>query len=298
MDRLLRGMIREGRIRVFLVNARKTSDEITSRHQTTPVVSAAIARLISVSLMMASMQKSGKLTIKVAGDGPIGMLVTDTNSDLEIRAFVENKNVNLPLKANGKLDVGQAVGKNGLIQVIKDLGLKQRFDSQVALQSGELGEDFSFYFRESEQVPSVVALGALIDIDHTIKAAGGMILQLMPDATEEDFVFAEEFAKKHPHISSLLEETPKVEALATTLFADIAFVETYPIRFKCSCRKERLLSSLAALSMHDLQELEAQKDKVEITCEFCNTHFYFDQQDIRQAIALHQENEARKEERI
>ena len=298
MDLLLKGMIRDGGVRVFIVNARKAVDEITSRHQTTPVVSAAMARLVAATLILASMQKQGKITAKIAGNGPIGMLVADANSDLEVRAFAENRQVDLPLNDQNKLDVGRAVGNVGYLQVIKDVGLKQQFNSQVELQSGELGIDFSYYFKESEQIPSLVALSGLIDVDYSIKVAGGIVIQLLPGATEEDLLYVESFAPQLSALSNLMDTTPKVEKLALQLFPDIQHIETYPVRFKCSCRKERLLTSLAALSLHDLKELEAQKEKIEITCEFCNTHFYFDQQDIQQAIAIKYANQQRNEEAL
>ncbi len=298
MDQLLRGVLNKGKIRVFVVKTTQTSNDICSRHKTTPVASAALSRLISVSSIMAAMQKYGKLTVKILGDGPLGMLVADVNSDLEVRAFVQNPHVDLPLKPNGKIDVGQGVGHNGFIQVVKDMGLKQNFDSQVALQTGEIGDDFSFYFKESEQIPSVVAVGALVDIDYSIKAAGAIVVQLMPDAKESDYAYVEEFAKGLTNVSSLFDNNKKVETIAKSLFPDLDFIETYPVKFKCSCRKERLLTSLAALSLKDLKELEASKEKVEITCDFCNTHYYFDQEDIQKAIALNQQNRAQKEAKL
>lgn len=294
MDYLLRGVICDGRVRVFIVNNKKTSDEIIKKHVTTPVVSAALSRLVSATLILGSMQKSGKLTIRVAGDGPIGMLVADANSELEVRAFAENKQVFLPLKANGKLDVGRAVGSNGVLQVVKDLGLKQNFNSQVALQSGELGDDFSYYFFESEQVPSVVALGALIDVDYSIKAAGGIILQLLPGAKEEDYVFVEEFAKTHTSVTDLLLDYPKVNDLAKKLFPDIAAIEVRPVKFKCNCNKERLLESLALLTYEDLEEFKHKQEKIEVICEFCNTKYYYDEKDIDQAIESKRNKEKEK----
>lgn len=295
MDKLVRGVLKNGKIRIFVAKTTQTCNDICSRHKTTPVASAALSRLISITSVMAAMQKNGKLSVKIEGNGPLGMMIADANSDLEVRGFVENPHIDLPLKENQKLDVGGAVGNVGRIHVVKDLGLKQNFESQVELQSGEIGDDFSFYFKESEQIPSVVAVGALIDIDYSIKSSGAIVVQLMPDASEEDFLFAETFAKNLPSVSSLFAHKEDAEVVAKKLFPNLSFIETYPIKFKCSCRKERLLNSLAALSLSDLKELEAQKDKVEITCEFCNTHFYFDRDDIKKAILLNQENKLRKE---
>ena len=212
MDRVIRGILNEGKVRVFFADISDSCQEICRLHNCTPVASDALSRLLSVGAIMAAMQKDGKLTLRIDSCGPIKLMLVDANADGTIRGFVANPDADVPLTERNTLDVSKAVGELGFITVIKDLGMKQNFSSQIELQSGSIGDDFSMYFRESEQVPSLVAVGSKIGKDGLVSKAGAIIIQLMPGADEVDFQYVERLGKYLPPMSEILSVEAPMEA--------------------------------------------------------------------------------------
>lgn len=286
MDSLVKGLIRDGNIRVYGVDSSMTSKVICKSHNTTPVVSDALSRLISVGAMMAGMLKDGRLTLKIEGNGPIKMLYVDASSNGDIRGFVGNPFVELPLNAKNKLDVGKAVGNLGVLTVTKKQNLKQDFVGDVILTSGEIGDDFSYYFYMSEQTPSVVLVGAIVDTNYEVKLSGGMILQLLPGASEEDFVFAEEFAQKTPSILKLFEEHNDILSVVKNVFPDIEILSQTPIRFSCDCSKERFINGIATLDEKEINAMIEEDHGCEVHCDFCNHVYNLSEEDLKKSLEI------------
>lgn len=288
MDQLLRGVFKNRAIRVSIVNSSLTCKEICSKHKTSPVCSDALSRLISVGSMMSGMIKDGRLSLKIAGNGPIEQMIVDASSNGCIRGFIKNPQVDIPKKQNGKLDVGSAVGNLGVLTVTKHIGLKQDFIGDVILTNGEIGEDFCYYFYKSEQTPSVVVVGTIVDVDYSVQVAGGLILQLLPNAKEEDIVYAEEATKKMTSITKLLlENNGDVKKVAEALFNDeLEGVEITPIKFKCDCSKERFISGIATLPEKDILEMIKEDKGCEVKCEFCGNTYKFDNDDLNYALEM------------
>ncbi len=291
MDYLIRGIARKGNIRFFIANTKDICQTAHDNHQTTPTVSAALGRLLTAGAIMGRMQKDDtRITIKVDGDGPIGSLLVDANANGQVRGFARNPLVDLPLSKNGKLDVGSAVGHNGSLIVIKDLGLKENFSSQTRLQSGEIGDDISYYFLASEQMPSVVGLGVLVNIDHNIKYAGGYILQLMPSAVEDDFVFLEELARKYSSVTDLLSKY-SIEEIAKLFFGEDLELDKQTIEFVCPCSKERFIEAVSSIKKEEIQEIIDEDHGADITCEFCGKNYHLDEHDLLKSLKLRTSND-------
>lgn len=286
MDHVVIGLIKEGRIRVYATDTSLTSKEICKLHRTTPVVSDALSRTISIGAMMGKMLKNGKLTIKIQGNGPIKLIVVDASYDGKVRGLVTNPNVELPRNARGKLDVGKAVGDLGVLTVIKNNPLKQNFTGDVILQSGEIGDDFSYYFLKSEQVPSVVAVGAIIGKDYSVETAGGMIIQLMPTATEEDYQYVESLAKRLTPITELIRKHRDMKLVLHEIFPDIEILSSEPITFACSCSKERFVAGIATLESKEILEMIKVDKGCEIRCDFCNRYYYLNENDLKRSLEI------------
>lgn len=286
MDYLIRGTMRENRIRFLAITNKMTTQEIVSLSKTTPVASAAISRLVSVAAMMGVMQKNGKVTLKIEGNGPIKMMMANGNSLGQVRGYVMNPNVDLPLNVQNKLDVGGAVGSLGVLSVIKDLEMKQNFSSQVELQTGEIGDDFSYYFFHSEQTPSVVSVGALVDVDFSIKQAGGFIVQILPDATEEDYEFLQTCIATCPSMTSLLEKYASLEQIMKEVFQEVEVMETIKISFHCPCNVNKFVASLATLQEEELQSMIDENKDFEVVCEFCKRIHTLTNFDLQKALNI------------
>ncbi|MDD3422769.1 MAG: Hsp33 family molecular chaperone HslO [Bacilli bacterium] len=289
MDQLLIGLIKDRPIRVYLVNSSASSKEICALHHTTPVVSDALSRLVSVGAMMSGMLKDKKssLTLKIMGNGPIEQLLVVATAKGTVRGFVSNPNVSLPLNKKGQLDVGKAVGDLGVLTVIKEMGLVRDFTGDVILMSGEIGDDFCYYFMKSEQTPSSVVVGAIINRDQSVKTSGGMIIQLMPSAEEEDIVYAENVTKKITSISKMLDAEGDVTKLATSIFgSDLDILEVSPIKFQCDCSKERFIRGIATLTRKEIAEMLEEDHGCDIKCEFCNRNYHLTEADLMEALKI------------
>ena len=282
---MIRATAAEGQIRAFAVTSKELVEEARKRHNTSPIVTAALGRLMSGAVMMGSMMKGEKdlLTIRVNGDGPMrGMTVTaDAAGNVKGYPFVPD--VVLPANALGKLDVAGAIGA-GNMSVIKDMGLKEPYIGQTALQTGEIAEDLTYYFAVSEQVPSAVGLGVLMNKENTVEQAGGFIIQLMPFAEEEVIEKLEKKVAEVTSVTSLLAQGYNPEMILQKLLGDLGLeiTENMPVRFYCGCSKERVTKALASISRAELDEIIKDGKPIEVNCNFCNTHYTFDIDELKE----------------
>lgn len=282
---MIRATAAEGQIRAFAVTSKELVEEARKRHNTSPIVTAALGRLMSGAVMMGSMMKGEKdlLTIRVNGDGPMrGMTVTaDAAGNVKGYPFVPD--VVLPANALGKLDVAGAIGA-GNMSVIKDMGLKEPYIGQTALQTGEIAEDLTYYFAVSEQVPSAVGLGVLMNKENTVEQAGGFIIQLMPFAEEEVIEKLEKKVAEVTSVTSLLAQGYNPEMILQKLLGDLGLeiTENMPVRFYCGCSKERVTKALASISRAELDEIIKDGKPIEVNCDFCNTHYTFDIDELKE----------------
>ncbi|MBU7320912.1 Hsp33 family molecular chaperone HslO [Paenibacillus oleatilyticus] len=281
-DYLIRATAYEGKVRAFAVRTTGIVEELRRRHQTTPTATAALGRTATAALMMGIMLKGEeKLTVQVKGGGPIGQIVADSNAHGEVRGYVDNPAVDLPLNSIGKLDVAGAVGTDGFLYVIKDLGLKEPYRGSIPIVSGELGEDFTYYFAKSEQTPSAVALGVLVDVDYTVKTAGGFIIQLLPGLTDDEIAQIEKELAALPPITSLLDRGDRLEDILATLLPGAEVLERRDdIRFQCKCSRERVEQTLISLGRDELQQILEEDGKAEVVCHFCNEAYRFSREDL------------------
>ena len=282
---MIRATAAEGQIRAFAVTSKELVEEARKRHNTSPIVTAALGRLMSGAVMMGSMMKGEKdlLTIRVNGDGPMrGMTVTaDAAGNVKGYPFVPD--VVLPANALGKLDVAGAIGA-GNMSVIKDMGLKEPYIGQTALQTGGIAEDLTYYFAVSEQVPSAVGLGVLMNKENTVEQAGGFIIQLMPFAEEEVIEKLEKKVAEVTSVTSLLAQGYNPEMILQKLLGDLGLeiTENMPVRFYCGCSKERVTKALASISRAELDEIIKDGKPIEVNCDFCNTHYTFDIDELKE----------------
>ncbi|WP_042171328.1 Hsp33 family molecular chaperone HslO [Paenibacillus gorillae] len=285
-DVLVRGTAWGGKIRVFAVRTTQLVSELQRRHRTLPTATAALGRGATAGAIMGSMLKGEeKLTVQVKGDGPIGQIVIDANAHGEVRGYVDNPDVLLPSNEHGKIDVAGGVGREGFLHIIKDLGLKEPYRGSVPLISGELAEDFTYYFALSEQTPSAVGLGVLVEADGTVLHAGGFIVQLMPGLTDAEITRLEQAVGTMPHVTALLDqgETPE-EILRWLVGDDLQIHDTMDIVFQCKCSKDRVAQTLVSLGEAELQQLIDDDGEAEIVCHFCNEAYTFDREQLEKLL--------------
>ncbi|NOU98298.1 Hsp33 family molecular chaperone HslO [Paenibacillus sp. LMG 31456] len=281
-DYLIRATAMEGKVRAFAVRATGIVDEISKRHVMTPTTTAALGRTIAAGLMMGAMLKGEeKLTILVKGGGPIGQIVVDANAHGEVRGYVDNPEVDLPLNEAGKLDVAGVVGTEGFLNIIKDLGLKEPYRGSIPLISGELAEDFTYYFAKSEQTPSAVALGVLVGLDYTVTAAGGFVIQLLPGLTDDEISIIELQLSRIEPITKMLEQGLDLEDILHRLLPEVQVMGEAEVKFRCKCSKERVEQTLISLGREEIEELLREDEKAEVICHFCNEAYQFDKEDLR-----------------
>lgn len=284
-DYLVKALAYEGQIRAYAVRSTETVNEAQRRHMTWPTASAALGRAMTASVMMGAMlQGDDQITVKIEGGGPIGHILVDSNAKGEVRGYVSNPQVHFDLNANGKLDVRRAVGTEGMLTVVKDIGLRDYFTGQVPLVSGELGEDFTYYFASSEQVPSSVGVGVLVNPDNSILAAGGFIIQLMPGTDDETIAKIENSLSSMEPVSKLIEKglTPE-ELLAVVLESDkIKFLEKVPVSFTCTCSKERFGNAIIGLGRAEIQDMIDTDGQAEAHCHFCNEKYLFTKEELEE----------------
>jgi molecular chaperone Hsp33 len=245
-----------------------------------------MGRTVTAAAMMGAMLKGeDKLTVQVKGDGPIGQIIADANAKGEVRGYVKNPHVHLPSNSQGKLDVRGAVGTEGFIHVTKDLGLKEPYRGSVPLISGELGEDFTYYFAVSEQTPSAVGLGVLVDVDNSVIVAGGFIIQLLPGLSDSEIDSIEKAIGQLPPVTALLDQGLELEEMLRWIVKDVQILEEMDIVFSCNCSRERVERTLISLGKKELEELRDEGKETEVVCDFCNEPYLFTPEEIDQLIA-------------
>ncbi|RDU34781.1 Hsp33 family molecular chaperone HslO [Neobacillus piezotolerans] len=282
-DYLVKALAYGGQIRAYAVRSTETVAEAQRRHYTWPTASAALGRAMTAGLMMGAMLKGeDKLTIKIQGGGPIGNILVDSNAKGTVRGYVSNPQTHFDLNEQGKLDVRRAVGTDGTLTIVKDLGLRDFFSGSVPIVSGELGEDFTYYFASSEQVPSSVGVGVLVNPDNTILAAGGFIFQLMPGTSDETISRIEERLKTITPISKMIQQGLTPEEILIELFGkdELSILEKMPVRFECTCSKERFSDAIVSLGQSEISDMIEEDGMAEAHCHFCNEKYHFSKEEL------------------
>lgn len=275
-DYIIRATAAEGQIRAFAATTRDLVEYARSVHNTSPVATAALGRLLTAGAMMGIMMKGEKdlLTLKIEGDGPIGGLTVTADSKGNVKGYAFHPEVMLPPNAKGKLDVGGALGI-GVLSVIKDIGLKDPYVGQTILVTSEIAEDLTYYFATSEQTPSSVALGVLMERDNTVKQAGGFILQMMPGASEEVISALEKRLGEITSITALLDAGNTPEMILEHILGDfgLEILDKLPTAFSCNCSEERIEKALISVGKQELQSMIEDGKTIEVNCHFCNKHY-------------------------
>ena len=286
-DYIVRVTAANAAIRAFAVTGRELVETARKAHDTSPVVTAALGRLMVGGVMMGSMLKGENdlLTLQVSGDGPIKGMTVTADARGNVKGYAIEPQVMLPPNAAGKLDVGGAVG-SGMLRVIKDMGLKEPYVGQTVLQTGEIAEDLTYYFATSEQVPSCVGLGVLMEKDNTVKQAGGFVIQLMPFTEDEVISKLEENIKKFPSVTSVLDEGKTAEEMLEILLdgLDMEITDTMPAQFYCNCDKKRVEKAIISIGKKDIEEMIAENKDIEVNCHFCNTSYTFSVEELKEML--------------
>lgn len=286
-DYIIRATAANSQIRAFAAVTTETVETARKAHNTSPVATAALGRLLTGGAMMGVMMKGEKdiLTLQIHAGGPLQGITVTADSRGRVKGYVGNPNVCIPANSKGKLDVAGAVGV-GFMNVIKDMGLKEPYLGQVALQTSEIAEDLTYYFATSEQVPSAVGLGVLMNKDNTVRQAGGFIVQLMPFADEAVISKLEENVGKINSVTNLLEEGHTAESLLEAVLEgfDIEINDRVPTEFYCNCSKERVEKALVSIGRKDLNELIQEGKEVEMNCHFCNTNYTFSVEELKEIL--------------
>ena len=286
-DYIVRATAANASIRAFAVTGRELVETARKAHDTSPVVTAALGRLMMGGVMMGAMLKGENdlLTLQVSGDGPIKGMTVTADAKGNVKGYAIEPQVMLPPNAAGKLDVGGAVG-SGVLRVIKDMGLKEPYVGQTVLQTGEIAEDLTYYFATSEQVPSCVGLGVLMEKDNTVKQAGGFVIQLMPFTEDEVISKLEENIKKFPSVTSVLDEGKTAEEMLEILLdgLDMEITDTMPAQFYCNCDKKRVEKAIISIGKKDIEEMIAENKDIEVNCHFCNTSYTFSVEELKEML--------------
>lgn len=287
-DRLIDCLAYDGKVSIKCISSTDMVEEARKLHDLSPTASAALGRLLTITSIMGyeTKEKKGSITNQIKGDGPLGMLTAVGESNGNVKGYVANPKLDLPLNENnGKLDVGTAVGKHGMLYIIKDLGIGKPYVGMTPIVSGEIAEDFTNYFATSEQTPSVIALGVLVD-KNGIRSAGGYKLSLMPDATDEIISKIEEQVGKIDPVSKMLDEQKTLEEIAKEVTGDNnlkVLAEINP-EYKCNCSREKCEKGLIAIGKEELQKIIDEEEKIEIACNFCDKKYEFTREDMKKLL--------------
>lgn len=283
-DYMIRATAADGMIRAFAVTSRDTVEEARKAHNTSPVVTAALGRLMTAALMMGCDMKSEDdlITLKIGCDGPVKSLLATADKDGRVKGYAGNNSVIIPANEFGKLDVGGALG-NGVLSVIKDIGLKEPYVGQTMLVTGEIAEDITYYYANSEQIPSSVALGVLMNKNNTVKQAGGFIIQLMPGASDEVIDKLEEKLKNIESMTSMLDKGMSPEAIIKLVLKDFNPVinSSLPVSFYCNCSKDRVEKALISLGQKEISSMIDDNEPVELVCHFCEKKYTFSIEELK-----------------
>lgn len=284
-DYIVRAITADGYIKATAIRSTNLVERARNIHKTTPTATAALGRVLTAASMMGNVQKveNGALTLQIKGGGPLGTILATSDAVGNVRGYVSNPSITLLEKYAGKLDVGAAVGTDGMLTVIRDLQMKEPYIGSVALVSGEIGDDVTAYFAQSEQTPTACALGVLVDTDQRVKAAGGYLIQLLPGAPDEAIDKLEAGIQKAGAVTPMLADGLTPEDILRRVMCDfeLEFLETTPVAYKCYCSRERVTSTLIAIGRKDLQEIADEGEPITIECQFCDTKYQFSPEEIR-----------------
>ena len=288
MDRLVRAITADGMVKATAITSRALTERARQIHKTLPVATAALGRTLAAASMMGNALKGdgASLTIQIRGGGPIGTIMAVSDPEGNVRGYVTNPALELPLRPDGKLDVGAAVGCDGTLTVIKDLNLKDPYVGSVQLLGGEIAEDIAQYYVESEQIPTACALGVLVDRDQSVRCAGGYLIQLLPGAGEDVISRVETGVYAAGAVTKLLLANDDPEAMLRSVLSDfeLEVLETAPVEYRCTCSRERVERALLSLGRKELSDLLEQQGKAELTCQFCDKVHHFSGDDLRRLI--------------
>lgn len=282
-DYLVTGLAYQGKLRVLAASTTILTQEGCRRHQTLPTASAALGRTLTAGVLFANQLKGEeKYTIRIAGNGPLGEIVVDANAFGQVRGYVHNAQVHFPANGQGKLDVARAVGTKGMVAVVKSFGPEYQFTGQTPIISGEIAEDLNAYLANSEQIPSALALGVLVNPDQSIAASGGYLIQAMPGCDDTILATLETAIKQLPPISKMLVEGLSPEEILKKIIpeAHLQLLETKPVRFQCSCSRQRTEATLMLLGKVELLDMINTQHGADAHCNFCNEHYQFSEQDL------------------
>ena len=287
-DRWVRAITADGMVKATAVTTRELTERARQIHKTLPVVTAALGRTLAAASMMGNALKSegASLSIQVRGGGPVGAIVAISDSEGNVRGYAEHPQVDLPLRSDGKLDVGAAVGCDGTLTVIKDLHMKEPYIGSVQLLGGEIAEDIAQYFVESEQIPTACALGVLVGRDQSVRCAGGYLIQLLPGAGEDIISKVEAGVYAAGAVTKLLTANDDPEAMLRTVLSDfeLEVLETAPVAYHCTCSRDRVERALLSLGAEELQQLIDEQGQAELTCQFCDQVHRFSGEDLRRIL--------------
>lgn len=284
-DMILRAMTTDGWVKAVAINSKNIVERARAIHNTTPTATAALGRVLSACAMLGNMQKieNGSVTLQIKGGGPLGTILAVSDAEGNVRGYVQNPHITLLEKYAGKLDVGAAVGTNGLLTVIRDLQMKEPYVGSVELVSGEIGDDVTAYLVQSEQCPSACGLGVLVDVDHSVKAAGGFILQLLPGAPEAIIDRLEAGIAAAGSVTAMLDAGLSLQELLTKVTGgmELEFFEPTPVEYRCYCTRERVEATLISLGRDELTQIAEEGKDVRVECQFCDTPYVFTPDDVR-----------------
>lgn len=285
MDKLVRAMTADGSVKAVAVTSRDLTEQARHIHKTLPTATAALGRALAAASMMGNALKedAASLTLQIKGGGPLGTVLAVSDHLGWVRGYVQNPHTDLPLREDGKLNVGAAVGCDGTLTVIKDLGMKEPYIGSVGLLGGEIAEDLAAYFVESEQIPTACALGVLVDTDQSVRAAGGYIIQLLPGAAEDVITKVEQGVLAAGPVTALLDASPNPEELLRTVLGgfDVEILETSSVGYKCYCSRDRVERALISMGAAELEDLLAEQGGCELGCQFCDKVYRYSAQELR-----------------
>ena len=287
-DRIVRAISTDGMVQAAAICSRDLTERARQIHKTLPVATAALGRTLAAASMMGNALKSdgASLTLQFKGGGPLGTVLAVSDNEGNVRGYVTNPHVDIPLRKDGKLDVGTAVGHGGTLTVIKDLHMKEPYVGTIDLLGGEIAEDVAGYFVESEQIPTACALGVLVDRDQSVKAAGGYLIQLMPGAAEDTIAKVEGGIMAAGAVSAILEKNDDPEAMLRTVMSDfdLKILETCPVEYRCYCSRERVERALISLGRTELEQMLSEQGGCQLTCQFCDAVYEFTAEDIQRLL--------------
>ena len=283
-DQLVRAISKDGYVKAVAVSTRDLTERARQIHKTTPVATAALGRTLAAASMMGNALKGegASLTLQIKGDGPLGKILTVSDNMGNVRGLVDNPFVDIPLRADGKLDVGSAVGMMGTLTVIRDLNMKEPYVGSVDLLGGEIAEDLAAYFVESEQIPTACGLGVLVDRDQSVLVSGGYLIQLLPGASEDIITMVEGGIMAAGPVTNLLQEDSDPESLLRRVMSDfeLEILETTPIEYRCYCSRERMEKALISMGVEEMEALIEEQGQAELACHFCDNVQHFSMEEL------------------